>query len=113
MKFYSKILSLLLIHLAALPTGVARDIILITHNSESEANRVKRILLSQIDLPPGIIKVRRYKSPCLTNPEPLLHICVTKNGEVKFMKVDREVLRNSFSHFLKPQSVTPITDKNS
>jgi uncharacterized protein YcaQ len=80
----------------------AGEIILITHDNSKQSIIVREILEKTYSIPSSLIKERNIQNPCTTREEAIVHLCINNRKELKIIKVNKKVLRNSLQIFSRP-----------
>ena len=100
MKLSIKMMIVLLLLIIS-TSSLARPIIIIVYeeSEHARAEMVSRILKDQFIIPDLLISQRVDNIPCNPIKEALLHICITKNQEIRFPVIKRQIIKESFGIF--------------
>lgn len=79
----------------------ARDIVLVESLAGAEQGKMlKAILEKKFHFPEKLITLRILRSTCTPKSEAIVHLCLLPDGDLKVLKLNEYVVKNSFGQFM-------------
>lgn len=90
--------------LMALNQAQCREIILLENMASlSEGQMLRKILETKFQLPRSLITLKNIKTECEEKSEAVIHLCLKADGELKVIKMNQFVVKNSFGIFMNQE----------
>jgi len=100
MKWIFKLPLIFLLILTS-PLVNSRDIILIENQASAEEGKLlTKILVNKFHLPLELITQKNTNKACEFRSEAIIHFCLLPDGELKVVKMNQYIVKNSLSVFL-------------
>lgn len=79
----------------------ARDIVLVESLAGPEQGKMlKSILEKKFGFPEKLITLRIIRTACTPKSEAIVHLCLLPDGDLKILKLNEYVVKNSFGQFM-------------
>lgn len=90
--------------LIPLREACCRDIILVENGASHDTGLLlRKILENKFQLPRKLITLKNIQGHCDEKTEALVHLCLMPNGELKVLKMNQFVVKNSFGIFMNQE----------
>ncbi len=101
MKFQFKIFLLL----ALCNSATARDVILLENMAtQKEGEAVVVILQKKFNIPKRLISIKN-KPSCNKTSEAIMHLCLTKEGALEIVKMNKHVVEETLGAFIESEEL--------
>lgn len=104
MKLFSKLFCLYLLCL----TTSARDIIILSYPHQGKN---AQFVISELKkhVPPQLVVIKKESRPCIDKyKDAILHMCLTKDGDLLVVRDDKVVLKEAFKVFKKKDATSSV-----
>lgn len=90
--------------LLRLSEGQSREIVLIENRATHEEGlMLRKILETKFQFPRKLITLKNVSSSCDQKSEAIVHLCLMPDGELKVLKMNQFVVKNSFGIFMNQE----------
>lgn len=83
-----------------------REIILVENRATADQGlMLRKILEAKFRLPRSLITLKNIQSECDQKSEAIIHLCLLPDGDLKVIKMNQFVVKNSFGIFLNQEEI--------